>query len=359
MESSLLAVTALLALAAAVVWGRSARLRSRIARRVARDFGPDADATTLSHGTFQKDAVVAATWLVVTAVLVAAALWRPDTASLPLTALAVPAVASLVIGRRFTKQARISEARWELERKAEETLSQEDLAPRRWAERLAPESLPDLPGFELGRVYQAGTGMMAGDFYDVYTVAPGRVAAVIGDVTGHGIEASITAFQTKYLLRVFLAQYRDPAQALELLNTQLANHGRPEEFVSLCVVTFDTRARTIRYASAGHPAAWLWHGRDLRPLSATGPLLTLDPKGEYTSREIELDDGDLVVLYTDGLAEARSGAELFGEERIAAAIRRDPGAAPDVLCKDLLEQARDFASATITDDVAILAVRFG
>jgi len=64
-----------------------------------------------------------------------------------------------------------------------------------------------------------------------------------------------------------------------------------------------------------------------------------------------------VLLYTDGLTEARNGDELFGEERIAMAIRRDPGAAPEVLTKGLLEEARDFANGMIDDDVAILAVR--
>ena len=212
-------------------------------------------------------------------------------------------------------------------------LSQEELAPRRWAARLAPEDLPDFAGFELGRVYQAGTGLMAGDFYDVFRVAPTRIAAVIGDVTGHGIEPSITAFQAKYLLRVFLRQYRDPAQALEELNRQMSALERVEEFISICVVVFDTEAATLRVASAGHPAAWLWHDREVRPLRATGPLLMLDPDGEYTSREIPLDVGDLLLLYTDGLAEARAGEQLFGEDRVANTLRRDPACAPDVLCK--------------------------
>ena len=70
-----------------------------------------------------------------------------------------------------------------------------------------------------------------------------------------------------------------------------------------------------------------------------------------------LETGDLLLLYTDGLAEARSGVALFGEERIAAAIRREPGMPADVLCKSLLAAARDFASAPLSDDVAILAVR--
>ena len=156
---------------------------------------------------------------------------------------------------------------------------------------------------------------------------------------------------------MFLRQYRDPAQALEELNAQLSELDRSEEMISMCVVVFDTEAGTVRYASAGHPAAWLWHEKDVRPLRSTGPLLMLDPAGTFHSRELRLDQGDLVLLYTDGLSEARAGDQLFGEERIANALRRDPGADPGVLVKALLEAARDFSRQPITDDIAILAIR--
>ena len=119
-------------------------------------------------------------------------------------------------------------------------------------------------GFEMGRVYEPGTGMMAGDFYDVFLTAPNRVAAVIGDVAGHGIDPSITAFQVKYLLRTFIQQYRDPAQALEELNKVLSISARPEDLVSVCVVVLDTEAGTVRHASAGHPPAWLWQDSEMR-----------------------------------------------------------------------------------------------
>jgi serine phosphatase RsbU (regulator of sigma subunit) len=198
---------------------------------------------------------------------------------------------------------------------------------------------------------------MAGDFYDLFPTGQHRLAAVIGDVSGHGIEASITAFQVKYLLRVFLRQYRDPAQALEELNKVMSVQGRPEEFVSLVAAIFDTQAATVRYASAGHPPAWMWSDGEVRALRATGPLLTIDPRGTYSSRELALEPGDLLLLYTDGLAEARSGEHLFGEERIAGVLRRDPGQDAKVLCKSLLDAAQDFASEPISDDIAILAVR--
>jgi serine phosphatase RsbU (regulator of sigma subunit) len=278
-------------------------------------------------------------------------------ADLVLVLVAAPAVASLLLGRNFVKEARLEHGRSELERRAQEVLVQDELAPKRWAERLAPDDLPQIEGFELGRVYQAGSGLMAGDFYDVMRISKTRIAAVIGDVSGHGIDPAITAFQAKYLLRVFLRQYRDPAQALEELNTQMSAMGRNEEFISLCVVVFDTKAGTLRFASAGHPAVWIWHEREVSPLRATGPLLMLDPKATYISRELRLDTNDLCLLYTDGLAEARSGDQLFGEDRVASQLRRDPGVTPDVLCKSLLEAARDFSSGPITDDVAILAIR--
>jgi serine phosphatase RsbU (regulator of sigma subunit) len=357
MDKPFLAVVAAACVLAAVVWARSAQRLERVWQRVRDEFGPNADSTVLARSAFRKEVHAAVLYGLLAAASAVTAVWSWANAPVVYGVVLVPVLLSVVFLRNYVRDARLIEERYQLERRAEEVLSQEELAPRRWAARLAPEDLPDFAGFEFGRVYQAGMGVMAGDFYDVFRIAPTRIAAVIGDVTGHGIEPSITAFQAKYLLRVFLRQYRDPAQALEELNLQMSALGRAEEFISVCIVVFDTEAGTLRFASAGHPAAWLWHDREVRPLRATGPLVMLDPVAGYHSREIPLDLGDLLLLYTDGLAEARNGGQLFGEERVANALRRDPGQSPDVLCKSLLEAARDFATEPMTDDVAILAIR--
>jgi phosphoserine phosphatase RsbU/P len=347
-------------LVAAVLWGRSAARLERAAKRIEAEMAGTErgrDAVDLARSAFQKDLHATVLYGVLTIGLVFASLSTKAWFELPLLAVVVPVAASIRYAPRFLAEARVTEQRAQLERRAEEVLAQQDLAPRRWADRLAPEDLPHVEGFELGRVYEAGTGMMAGDFYDVYPTSRDRMAVVIGDVAGHGIEPSITAFQVKYLLRNFLRQYRDPAQALEELNIVLSTTGRPEDLVSVCSVVFDLSAGTLRYASAGHPAAWLWQDAELRALRATGPLLTLDPTGSFYSRELPLEPGDLLLMYTDGLAEARSGGQLFGEDRIAGIIRRDPGQDATTLCKVLLEAARDFAAEPLSDDVAILAVR--
>jgi serine phosphatase RsbU (regulator of sigma subunit) len=356
----LVAAAALCAVAAAL-WGRATARLSRAARRIetetANSTTSGREAVELARAAFDKDLHTTLLYSVLTVGLFFMSLSRSSWFELPLLLIGIPVVVSVRLGTRLFDEARMAESRAQLERRAEEVLAQEDLAPRRWAERLAPEDLPVIEGFELGTVYEPGTGMMAGDFYDVYPSGGGRLSVVIGDVAGPGGEPSITAFQVKYLLRNFLAQYRDPAQALEELNKVLSATGRPEDLVSVCVVVFDPAAKSLRHASAGHPAAWLWQDSEMRALRSTGPLLTLDPEGTFYSRELPLGPGDLVLLYTDGLTEARAGGQLFGEERIANIIRRDPGQEAKVLCRQLLEAARDFAAQPLGDDVAILAVR--
>ena len=335
---------------------RSARLQLRV-RRLIESEGGQVEALTLAEASFRKEVHGAVVYGLL--VPVSLLIGRVDVGSIEavLAVLLVPAGASIWWGRSALQEARMARNRYAVERRAEEALEQEQLAPKAWARRLAPEQVPDFSGFEIGRVYQAGSGLMAGDFFDVHRVASHRVAAVIGDVAGHGIESSITAFQAKYLLRVFLRQFRDPAQALEEINAQLASGDRNEEFISTCVVVFDTEAGTLRYASAGHPAAFVFHETGVASLRSTGPLLMLDPQASYFSREIPLQSGDLVVMYTDGLAEARSGRQQFGENRIMRAVERDLDAAPDVLCKMLLDAAKDFAGGSIGDDTAIMAIR--
>ena len=359
-HSPILLAVALGCAIASFVWLRSSFRLERTWRRImrlVRETGKGKDAADLAHFQFRKELHTGLVYVILAGSLLSASFSRAPAFDLPMLVLAVPIVGTVVYGRRFLKQAQEVEQRSLLERRAEEVIEQEASAPRAWASRLAPQELPAIEGFEVGQVYEAGTGLMAGDFYDVYPTVPSRLAAVMGDVSGHGIEPSITAFQVKYLLRVFLRQYRDPAQALEELNQVLSTQGGPEEFVSLCVVVFDVGAGTLRFASAGHPPAWLWHDGEVRALRATGPLLTLDPNASYISREVELRPGDLLLMYTDGLIEARSGEQLFGDERVAQILRRDPGQEASVLCKSLIEAARDFSASPLGDDVAILAIR--
>ena len=345
-------------LVAALLWGRSARRLARALHRIEQGVGAGTDAAFLARASFDKDLHTALLYGLLGLGTLLILVIGSRSYYLPFLAVFVPIAISFRFAARFLASARLAEERAVLERRAEEILEQDQLAPLRWSARLAPAELPDIEGFEVGTVYEPGTGAMAGDFYDLFPTGGGRLAAVIGDVSGHGIEPSITAFQVKYLLRVFLRQYRDPAQAMEELNSLLSEQARPEELVSLCTVVFDASAATLRYASAGHPPALQWQGDEVLPLRATGPLLTLVSRASYSSRELELRPGNVLLLFTDGLAEVRAGDTMFGEDRIAGILRRDPGLDVQTLCKTLRDAAREFGDEPFRDDVAILAVRY-
>ncbi|MCC6226071.1 MAG: serine/threonine-protein phosphatase [Microthrixaceae bacterium] len=345
-----------LCLIAAGLWGRAALLRYRFLRSVEQET-TDPDARTLASSNLSHVAHAAGVYLAIAVAAAVGAVTHDERAALLLGLLVVPIVSTIWLSRYARRDARLSFLRLGLEQRAHEVLSQEDSATQRWAERLAPSRFPDTTGYEVGTAHQAGTGVMSGDLLDVFRLPSGRLCCVVGDVSGHDVEASISALQTKFLLRTYLRRYRDPGQALEELNGQLIDHERPEEFVSIFVAIFDTEAGTLRYASAGHPVGWLCVDRSPRALPATGPLLMMDAGSRYRSVEMPYQVGDLLVLSTDGLLEARAGDQFFGEERVAGVVRREFETATGVLCKTLIDEAVDFSAGPLGDDVTVLAVR--
>lgn len=349
-----LVATAVAAVVGTATWLRAAYLRYRTVRKID---PAAADLRLLSGGAIAHDLHTAGLYGAVALTCSLVAITRDATGWYFLGAIVVPVVVGVWLGRYVRRDARLTEQRMRVEQRAMEMLAQTDTAPARWAERLAPAELPATPGYEVGTVHEAVTGVMSGDLVDVFFLPSGRLCCVVGDVSGHDVEASITALQTKFLLRSYLRRFRDPGQALEELNRQVSDYERPEEFVSLCVLIFDDEVGTLRYASAGHPPAWLSHERELTALKATGPVLMMDPAARFWSREVPFTEGDVVVALSDGIVESRSGNQMFGDERIAAVVRRSDGDAPQELCQALVDAAREFASAAISDDITVLAVR--
>lgn len=343
-----------LALVGALLWLRAATVRVRSLRKVD---SSRSDVIELAGGAIAADLHAALLYLAIAISVGAVAATDEPEGWYVLGGILVPVIVSLWLSRFARRDARLAAQRLRSEQRAIEVLAQTDSAPQRWAERLAPADMPETPGYVVGTVHEAVSGVMSGDLVDVFLLPTGRLCCVVGDVSGHDVEASITALQTKFLLRSYLRRFRDPGQALEELNRQVSDYERPEEFVSLMVLIFDEEANTIRYASAGHPTAWLCQDRELRPLRSTGPVLMMDPAANFGSRELPFHKGDVVVSVSDGVLEARAGSQFFGEERVAATVHRNYDAEPKVLCKALVEAAQEFSAGPIDDDVTVLAVQ--
>ena len=223
---------------------------------------------------------------------------------------------------------------------------------------LMPAPTVRLPGLAVAGRYQPSREV-GGDFYAVLPLDDGRVGLGIADVAGKGIPAATLAARTRYLLEALAQDGRDPADVLSRLNAALVRDSASSLFVSLFYGVLMPAAGTFRYASAGHvPPVLLRAGEpEGRLLDVTGLLLGILPDARYVSHETAVDPGDLIVLYTDGVTEARrSDGELFGEPHLAAVVTaaRD-GTAEDV-ADTVMRAVTDWAGPGPRDDRALAVV---
>jgi GAF domain-containing protein/HAMP domain-containing protein len=223
---------------------------------------------------------------------------------------------------------------------------------------IRPEQLPQFPGLETGTAYvpaAAPDAEIGGDFYDMMYAPDGRPFVVIGDVAGKGIEAATKTSMIRYSVRALVAAGFSPSAVLTELNRLVCTTGESSDIVTLWLGALETDTGCVVWADGGHPPGIVRHvdGRT-ELLGPTGPLLGAIGTAEYEERTCELEEGDLVVLYTDGVTEARRGNMFFGEDRLRDSLS-DDGSAQNVADR-VLGDVRRFVRGDIRDDVAVLAV---
>ncbi len=224
---------------------------------------------------------------------------------------------------------------------------------------ILPNRLPAVAGLETASFYLpcGAEAEIGGDFYDLFVTESGGVVLAIGDVCGKGVAAATKTSMVKFTLRGLIGGGAGPAAALTELNRQVVAAGDPADIVTMWVGMLDCESGVLTYADGGHPPALLRRvdTRRTERLGATGPLLGAVPHAEYGELEVGLRAGDMVLLYTDGVTEARRGVRLFGEGRVRWVLRRTPTARE---CLDsLLEAVKSYADGPLKDDAAALAVR--
>lgn len=228
---------------------------------------------------------------------------------------------------------------------------------------LLPPRLPAPPGVEVGVRYRpAGTGVMVGgDFYDVFRGAEGWVA-VVGDVRGKGPRAAAVTALVRHTLRARAAT-DGVAVALETVNDALRDQLDDELFCSVAAVEFTLdgdppHSGRLRAVAAGHPPPLLLRAdRELDPLTPTGKLLGPFEDPGLTPAETTLEPGDTVLLFTDGLSEARREGEQFGERRLHDAVCGAPRGSLTGLLTHIELEAVTFAQGQPQDDIALVGLR--
>lgn len=261
----------------------------------------------------------------------------------------------LLRGRRVAEEAR-------QQAEADRARLQEALAVLQ--QSLLPAALPMVPGLEAASYYHtASPDLLGGDFYDLFLLDGGRWAFFLGDVCGKGPKAAAVTSLARYTLRAAAMHDPDPVTVLTTLNTVLHDRYASGEG-RYCTAIFGVLEPAddhvdVHLASGGHPSALIQRAdgsTDYLPTPG-GLLIGILPQAPFTAARTRLLPGDTLLLYTDGLTEARTGPdrELYGDDALRAFTAAQPPAGPQALITALSSLLASFGDG-LDDDTALLAL---
>jgi serine phosphatase RsbU (regulator of sigma subunit)/uncharacterized protein YigA (DUF484 family) len=222
---------------------------------------------------------------------------------------------------------------------------------------LLPRDRPALAGLEIGAVYESAAQVdVGGDVFDFLDLPDGRLAVVLGDVTGHGIDATADMAMAKFVFRSLAREHPEPGQLLAYANDVVVGEIGLGKFITMLAVTVDPVGEVL-CASAGHPEPRLVTAEgDVDRLHCRGLALGIEASQTYEQVRAELPPGGTVVLYTDGVVEARANGDLFGVQRLDRVIAANARRPAQELADAVLAACRTFAGA-LPDDCAVVAIK--
>jgi serine phosphatase RsbU (regulator of sigma subunit)/predicted ester cyclase len=249
--------------------------------------------------------------------------------------------------------------RLEQEERERERIDQELQVARRIQHTSLPKEVPTLEGWQISPFYRPAREV-GGDFYDFHFLSEGRLGLVVGDATGKGVPAALVMSTTCGMLQLAARALDSPSpgEVLEQVNETLLARIPQNMFVTCFYAILDPESSTLRFANAGHDLPYLWHAGAAQELRARGMPLGLMPGMGYEEKEIELDAGEGVLFYSDGLVEAHDPqGEMFGFPRLRALVAKHNEQGP--LGDFLMEELYSFVGEgwEQEDDITLLTLR--
>jgi PAS domain S-box-containing protein len=226
---------------------------------------------------------------------------------------------------------------------------------------LLPPRLPVIPGLEIAARFRAAgvAAEVGGDFYDLFLAESGWMI-VIGDVTGKGPGAAAITSLARYTMRTAAMYESTPEKVLERLNHVLLADGERRQLCTAVALHVATNGGSVRLqvACAGHPAPYLLRpGHAAEPAGHPGTLLGAFDDVTWEPAQIDLHEGDVIVLYTDGVTDTRGATERFGQARLKELLDGCEGLAPDDVASRIDQALLEFEEGPQRDDVALLVLR--
>jgi len=227
-------------------------------------------------------------------------------------------------------------------------------------QRMLPQTPPKIPGLDLASIYVPSYDL-GGDFFDFIPLPDDNVGIVIADVSGKGVPASLIMASVRAFLRAQVDNVYYLYEIMRRINLMLCRDTKASEFVTLFYGVLDVRNRRLTYSNAGHPPALLLRNGNITELPTDNMVLGIDPNEPYAQRVIDLKKGDTLLLYTDGLPDARNFQdETFGRQRVLESFKKvhPTPVTADTIAQAILWDLRRFVGLTKrTDDVTMLVAK--
>lgn len=250
-----------------------------------------------------------------------------------------------------------------------ERMNREMEIAREVQERLFPQSLPEVEGVELAGFCRTAQ-QVGGDYYDFIPLEGGRLGIAIGDISGKGISAALLVASIHAALRgLTLTGTLDLAGVMQRMNLIAYDSSTSNRFATFFFAEYDPKTRRLDYVNAGHNAPVLLRAGSkgsagacrVERLDVGGPVMGVFPQVHYDQGRIDLQPGDLLIAFTDGLSEAMTaGYEEWGEERLIQTALDCAALPPQKLLACLVEAADRFtAGARQNDDLTLVVVKVG
>ena len=259
------------------------------------------------------------------------------------------------VTREVEAQRRAFAEKQEAERRA----AQEIEIAKQVQARLFPQRQPGLRTLDYaGMCVQAR--QVGGDYYDYIDLGQDRLGLVIGDISGKGIAAALLMANLQANLRSQCATAVDePGRFLQSVNRLFYENSTAASYATLLFAEYDDRSRRLRYANCGHlPALLLGRDGSCKRLEPTATVVGIFPEWECGVAECQLDEGDTLTLYTDGITESfNEGGEDFGERRLIEALRRASELPPQEIMESVVEEVRQFSKPEQHDDITLVVAK--
>ena len=266
----------------------------------------------------------------------------------------------LQILRKQVKHARArrnAQARLATGRKSEAQHKRELSEARELQENLLATSPAAIPGFQIATKWQPAT-TIGGDYVASFDIDDEHAALCVADVVGHGLPAALLMSNFQAALKSLALQCSSPAEVSTRLNRVLYSNIPLHKFVTAFYGVVNIPRRTLTFTNAGHNPPLLVHANgECSQLEAGGSVLGAFPHLEYAQGEIQLREGDRLLLFTDGLSEAVDESnEQFGDERLIELLREHRHRTPEELKEILFDAVADFCGHNFRDDAALMIV---